>query len=309
MKGSVEKNGTTYRARWINTDGVRKSKSGFPTKKEAHLYLADRTREVRLGIVGEGLTFDDVAREMLDGHTASESQISKLDSMIRNHVTFGALPIRNVSPAIIMRWRTTLASDHIRYTATAAVKQVLGYAERMQYLEKNPARDVRNPQPKAPDITPFVSWDDLADLDAMLVSLPLVGVAIKKTYRNGTENKNASEFIDIRDFVVHYKSKTIEKAPRQTHVLTTATNRLCQIVLFDGNIHGMTVFVHHNGGHFSRSHRVNHQLCRVVIPKNDVNALICQFIRNHLHSRTTHTNTCAHWINTTIIGTDHNFCS
>lgn len=195
MSGSVYKDGTTYRVRWTSKTGKRRSKSGFPTKREASLYLSDRIREVRLGVEGEGFTFEDVASEMLDSHTASESQVSKLRSMVSNHVTFGALPVRNVSPAILMRWQAQLPTEHVRYTATAAVKQILTYAERMQYIEQSPARHVKNPQPKSPDITPFGSWEELARLDDLLGGL--VTVAVGTGMRPQEWSKLRWEHVDL----------------------------------------------------------------------------------------------------------------
>ncbi|MNZ91907.1 hypothetical protein D3C78_1109110 [compost metagenome] len=63
----------------------------------------------------------------------------------------------------------------------------------------------------------------------------------------------------------------------QTYVLTVTTDSLCQVTGFNSDIHGVLVFVDHNGSNICRSHRVNHELCRVVVPKDDIDTLAAKF--------------------------------
>ena len=70
-------------------------------------------------------------------------------------------------------------------------------------------------------------WE--GDMDALLLCLSLTGLQVKKTYK-GTNDKTISEFVPINDFVVHYKSKSIETAPRQTHLLEFTENDIVERV-------------------------------------------------------------------------------
>ncbi|HEX7254425.1 MAG TPA: hypothetical protein VF236_00710 [Gaiellaceae bacterium] len=42
-----------------------------------------------------------------------------------------------------------------------ALRQVLEQAERWQWIDQNPARYVKNPKPKRPEVQPFTSWAEV----------------------------------------------------------------------------------------------------------------------------------------------------
>lgn len=175
MSGYVGKHGPSWRAYWYDKNGQRRTKSGFRTKAEASSYLRDRTQEARLGIAGVGMTFGDLREDFLATHQASDGQIAKLRMMLR-HATFDDVLLVHLDPATLMKWQAGLPTDHVRYSATAAVKQVLRHGERMEYLEKSPARFLRNPQPESPEIRPFSDWDEVARLDRYLGGLATIAV-------------------------------------------------------------------------------------------------------------------------------------
>jgi len=66
------------------------------------------------------------------------------------------------------------------------------------------------------------NWED--DHDRMGYVCGLVGNAFKKTYFNHKLKKIVSELVLPKDLVVHYLSKSIESAPRKTHVLLYSKN-------------------------------------------------------------------------------------
>jgi chaperonin GroES len=60
-------------------------------------------------------------------------------------------------------------------------------------------------------------WEE--DTDKLLLALPVVGSVFRKTYFDQIENANCSEMISPKHFVINYWAKSIEKAPRYTHIL------------------------------------------------------------------------------------------
>lgn len=67
-----------------------------------------------------------------------------------------------------------------------------------------------------------VDWE--SEMDKVLITQPILGCAFKKTYFDPIKGYNISENILAKDFVVNYWSKSIEKAPRATHVLYMSGN-------------------------------------------------------------------------------------
>lgn len=61
-------------------------------------------------------------------------------------------------------------------------------------------------------------WEE--DTDKLLLMLPITGTVIRKTYYDSIENANCSEMIPAKDFVINYMAKSLETAPRYTHILS-----------------------------------------------------------------------------------------
>ena len=72
------------------------------------------------------------------------------------------------------------------------------------------------------------NWED--QHDKVLITQPIVGCAFKKTYRDTENDINISENILARDLVVSYYTKSLETAPRITHLLQMTKNELYQRV-------------------------------------------------------------------------------
>lgn len=77
----------------------------------------------------------------------------------------------------------------------------------------------------------FMSWQLLEEdedweeqHDRMLIQLPIVGCAFKKSYYNGEHND--SELVSAFDLVVDYWAKSIEGAARKTHVIPLSRNEV-----------------------------------------------------------------------------------
>ena len=71
-------------------------------------------------------------------------------------------------------------------------------------------------------------WE--AEMDRVLITQPIVGCAFKKTYRDPIERINISENILARDLVVNYWTKTLDAAPRITHIQYMSKNDIYERV-------------------------------------------------------------------------------
>lgn len=66
------------------------------------------------------------------------------------------------------------------------------------------------------------NWE--AEMDKVLITVPIVGCAFKKTYWDFNEEHPVSENVLAKDFVVSYWTKNLKDCPRQTHVLYLSEN-------------------------------------------------------------------------------------
>lgn len=73
------------------------------------------------------------------------------------------------------------------------------------------------------------SWEE--QHDTMLINLPIVGCAFKKSYFDAREKHNKSELVLARDLVLNYWSKSVEAAERKTHVIQLSHNDVRERVL------------------------------------------------------------------------------
>jgi chaperonin GroES len=60
-------------------------------------------------------------------------------------------------------------------------------------------------------------WEE--ETDRLLLMLPITGCVFRKTYYDGIANANCSEMVSGEDFIINYWAKSLETAPRYTHVL------------------------------------------------------------------------------------------
>ena len=71
-------------------------------------------------------------------------------------------------------------------------------------------------------------WEE--DTDRVLITQPIVGCAFKKTYYHPTKRRPQSDYILARDLVVNYWTKSLEQAPRVTHVQYMTKNDIYERV-------------------------------------------------------------------------------
>ncbi|MCY1415607.1 hypothetical protein D9M71_310970 [compost metagenome] len=100
----------------------------------------------------------------------------------------------------------------------------------------------------------------------------------------------------------HHVQGPASQLAGQTHVLTTATDGLSQIVCANGDVHCVGIFVNDNCRNLGRGHGVDHELSRVVVPQDDVNTLTAQLTRHCLDARTAHTDASALRVDAFVLG-------
>ena len=72
-------------------------------------------------------------------------------------------------------------------------------------------------------------WE--AEMDKVLITQPIIGCAFKKSYFDVFKNRNISENVLAKDLVVNYWSKSLESAPRITHVIQMSKNEIYERVV------------------------------------------------------------------------------
>lgn len=68
------------------------------------------------------------------------------------------------------------------------------------------------------------TWEE--QHDRLLINVPIVGCAFKKTYHNGRKGYNASDLVLAKDFVLDYYAKSVEDCERKTHIIPMYRNEL-----------------------------------------------------------------------------------
>ncbi len=74
------------------------------------------------------------------------------------------------------------------------------------------------------------SWEE--QHDRLLINLPIVGCAFKKTYHSSLTSDNKSELVLAQDLVMDYYAKSVESCRRKTHIIPLYRNEMySQMVL------------------------------------------------------------------------------
>jgi integrase len=215
QRGRIEKLPSgRWSARYYDEQGRRRRQGGFATKTEAADWLERRLREreaVRRGDAGavirqEEVTFGELAERFLAAHEADEVTIAKLRTQLGDAVAkFGDRPVRTLRPDELAAWRKSLIGN--RHHVFRAVKQVLTQAERWELLDKSPVRFVKNPKPKAPEIVPFATWEEIEaiaeELGPRFAAIPVFAVGTGLRPEEWIALTRAD--VDRREGVVHVR--------------------------------------------------------------------------------------------------------
>jgi integrase len=187
QRGQVRKRPSgRWAARYYDEDGQRRERSGFTSRSDALAWLNVKVEGVAALRRGDpaasrpALTVSDLARRYLDQHDVDPVTIDRLRSQLRQaELVFGDRLITSLQPDELAAWRKGL-SPGARHNVFRALKQVLEQAARWKWIDENPARHVKNPKPKAPEIQPFETWEEIeaiaAELSPAFAAIPLFAV-------------------------------------------------------------------------------------------------------------------------------------
>jgi len=73
------------------------------------------------------------------------------------------------------------------------------------------------------------SWEE--QHDRLLINIPIVGCAFKKTYHSGMKGHNVSDLVLAQDFVLDYYAKSVEDCARKTHMIPMYRNELHEKIM------------------------------------------------------------------------------
>lgn len=72
------------------------------------------------------------------------------------------------------------------------------------------------------------AWEE--QHDRLLIQVPIVGCAFKKSYHSSSEGHNISELVAAKDFVIDYYAKSVETARCKTHIIPLYRNDIYERV-------------------------------------------------------------------------------
>lgn len=78
------------------------------------------------------------------------------------------------------------------------------------------------------------AWEE--QHDRLLINLPIIGCAFKKSYHSAKLRMNKSELVLAKDFVLSYYAKSVETCPRKTHVIPVFRNEMHERMLLGTSI-------------------------------------------------------------------------
>ncbi|MDA0159580.1 site-specific integrase [Solirubrobacter ginsenosidimutans] len=167
--GEIKRTTGGWAIRYRDARGHRKQRGGFRTKGEAKLALDDELRKARLGpLYRPDVTLQQLVDAFLDqyqGAPASKSWLSHY--LVKATDAFGDQAIGDLNALDVSRWRAKMP-ETMRHGAHRALRQVLASAVRWQWIERNVALDVKNPQHPKAEFVPFETWDEVDGVAAEL---------------------------------------------------------------------------------------------------------------------------------------------
>jgi integrase len=194
QRGTLDKRGRTWQARWFDENGARRSRGGFATKAEAGEWLDGRLDEVERLRRGEPAavrrqtmpTLQELVDEYLEQHSAEANTIRTLRARLRYATEgpaldgaggFGSLRVDRLTVPELGAWRKRLP-ERSAWAITKALRQVLAYAVRAKILDENVAKLVPNPEPKRREVPAFATIEDLEavaeELGPVFGAIPVV---------------------------------------------------------------------------------------------------------------------------------------
>jgi integrase len=184
QRGTLDKRGRSWQARWHDENGVRRSRGGFATKSEAGEWLdrkLDEVEALRRGDVAavrrrQMPTLAELVDEFTGQHNAEANTLRTLKARLRYATEgpkldgaggFADVRIDRLQVPEIGAWRRRLP-HRSAHAIHKALRQVLHYAVRAKLLDENPAVAVPNPEPKRREVPAF---ETLAVVEAVATEI------------------------------------------------------------------------------------------------------------------------------------------
>lgn len=73
------------------------------------------------------------------------------------------------------------------------------------------------------------SWEE--EHDRLLIALPILGCCFKKSYNSADKGHNVSDLVFPQHLVINYFAKSLETAPRLTHIIPSSRNDMLEKML------------------------------------------------------------------------------
>jgi integrase len=184
QRGSVDKIGAKWRARWYDENDKRRAQGGFDTRSAARAFVDGKVDEVAAIRRGDPSalrrrsmpTLGELVDEYVGQHNAEANTIRTLKARLR-YATEGPkldgqggwkeLRADRLTVTEIGAWRRKLP-ERSAWAITKALRQVLHYAVRAKLLDENVACLAPNPEPKRREVPAFAS---VAELEAVAAEL------------------------------------------------------------------------------------------------------------------------------------------
>jgi integrase len=177
QRGQVWKRGKDdWCIRYRTPDGKRPQECGFKTKGDAQTVLDHKLRSLKLGAaLTDPPSFDELVRDFLAQYDRSKSRAESMKwALAKAQHRFGRVRIDRLHPRDLGAFRHDLPEQQ-RHQVFAALRQVLEQAVRWKLIAENPAKLVRNPQPRRGEVAFLEDWATAEKLAAELGSYgPLV---------------------------------------------------------------------------------------------------------------------------------------
>lgn len=189
--------------------------------------IAEELDSGQLGDIGakvvEGFDLDKTSRAEWEENYAEAMELAR---QLYERKTWGGLEVANVKYPII-------GTAAIHFNARTYGNLVKGdnYVN-VKVLGPDPGSDKRNRAERVRMHMNYQlgkemeSWEE--DTDQLLISLPLVGCGFKKTYFDFNRGLARSEYVSAEDLVVNYWARSLEQAPRVTHIIELNKNEVLE---------------------------------------------------------------------------------
>jgi integrase len=229
--------GGSWAIRWYDAEGRRHQRGGFKTKGEAGDVLESELDRVRLGPLADVREQQEqrTLRELVTAYVGDDEQpgqhqadpvtITKLRRELAQAIrAFGEdKKLAELNAHDLGAWRARL-SEGSRHNVFRALRQALEQAVRWKWIDENPAKAVKNPKPRPPEIAPFESWDVIAaieeELDPRFAAIPTfaAGTGLRPEEWIALERRDvdrAARVVTVERVYSQFRLKQCAKSSRQ----------------------------------------------------------------------------------------------